>query len=186
MMQAITKAINAYPTSGWIRGDAAASDEILQEFLHLRSAFDELSSAYNALVANNSTKLDGLASLDESFEVRYTYHSGNCNIRRASSMQLTWELILRIVGQNLYSPTSTLTISSNIKAYVRTKNYTLFVTINEMDADTVKIHFEALGLLKIEAAVAKGGGVSEFISLTDKGKAELIRVMAARGPSRDP
>ena len=34
MMQAIVKAINTYPATGWIRGDAAASDEIMQQFVH--------------------------------------------------------------------------------------------------------------------------------------------------------
>ena len=178
MMQAITKAINTYPTSGWIRGDAAASDEILQGFLQLRSAFDELSAVHNALVASSSTVLEGLASLEEPFEIKYTYHAGSS--RRTASMQVTWDLILRIVGPNLYSPASPSTINATLKSFIHNQNNASYVTVNEMDADTIKIHFHALGLLKIEAAVAKGGGVSEFISLTDKGKAELIKAMAVK------
>jgi hypothetical protein len=178
MMQAITKAINTYPASGWIRGDAAASDDILQECLQLRSAFDELSAQYNALVASTSTELEGLASLEEPFEIRYTYHSGDS--RRKASIQMTWDLILRIVGPNLYSPASPSTINANLKSFIHNQNNASYVTVNEMDADTIKIHFHALGLLKIEAAAAKGGGVLEFISLTDKGKAELIKAVAVR------
>ena len=45
MMQAIMKAISTYPALGWIRGDAAASEEIMQQFLQLRSAFDELTAS---------------------------------------------------------------------------------------------------------------------------------------------
>jgi hypothetical protein len=178
MMQAITKAINTYPASGWIRGDAAANDDILQEFLQLRSAYDELSAMHNALVVNASTKLEGLASLDEPFEVGYTYHAGDS--RRSSSIHVTWDLIFRIVGPNLYTPAAPSTININMKTFIHNHNKASFVTVNEMDADTIKIHFHALGLLKIEAATAKGGGVSEFISLTDKGKTELTKAMAVR------
>lgn len=55
-----------------------------------------------------------------------------------------------------------------------------------MDTDTIKVHLHALGLLKIEAATSKGREIMEFISLTEKGKAELLRVMAVRADTPSP
>lgn len=89
------------------------------------------------------------------------------------------------IGPNLYSPCGAATVSSNIRSYIHSLNNKYAnISINEMDADTVKIHLNALGLLKIEAAASKAGGIMEYISLTEKGKAELLRVMAVK--AEDP
>jgi hypothetical protein len=49
-----------------------------------------------------------------------------------------------------------------------------------MDVDTMKVHFSALGLLQIRSAKSTTGGVGEFISLTDRGKSELLKLMSVR------
>jgi Domain of unknown function (DUF4062) len=182
MMQAIVKAITTYPASGWIRGDAAANDETIQQYMQLRTAYDELSASYNTLLLDNTTKLGGLASLEEVFNVRYRY-TVNTN-SYSDSVQLAWKEIFRIVGPNLYSPSGAATIASNLERYIHQLNTKRsFVSVNELDADTVKIHLHAMGLLRIEASTSQGGGVLEYISLTERGKAELIRIMAVRTES---
>ena len=49
-----------------------------------------------------------------------------------------------------------------------------------MVVDTIKVHFNALGLLKIETEANNG---RERLSLTERGKAELLNLMAVRGKS---
>jgi hypothetical protein len=179
MMQAIVKAITTYPAPGWIRGDAAASDEIMQKLEQLRTAHDELLAAHRELVLENSAKLDNLATLSDLFSIRFGYYISNS--RRSGTLTLKWADILKIVGPNLYSPSGPLVIAGNLKRYIYDADKLRSnISINEMDADTVKVHLAALGLLKIDAATSKGGGVLEFVSLTDKGKSELMGVMAMR------
>jgi hypothetical protein len=36
-------------------------------------------------------------------------------------------------------------INANLKSFIHNQNNASYVTVNEMDADTIKIHFQALG-----------------------------------------
>jgi hypothetical protein len=72
LMQAIPQAIKIFPAVGWIRGDAAASDAVIQDFLTLRKAYDELETQHNHLLAKAKPKLDNLAPLHDIFKIRYT------------------------------------------------------------------------------------------------------------------
>ena len=47
-----------------------------------------------------------------------------------------------------------------------------------------KIHLIALDLIAIQAAVAQGGGVQEFASLTEKGQQRLLEILAVRGTAQ--
>ena len=148
MMQAIVKAISTYPATGWIRGDAAASNEIMQQIVQLRAAYDELLSTYNDLVSAESAKIDGLATLSDTFPIRYRYfRNGN---QANDVLTIEWREILKIIGPNLYSASGPSLITKNLKSYI-SERYTnrTYITITEMDADTIKIHLAALGLLKI-------------------------------------
>ncbi len=46
MMQAIMKAIVTYPAIGWIRGDEAAGDDVIKQYMQLRHDYDELLEEY--------------------------------------------------------------------------------------------------------------------------------------------
>lgn len=179
MMQAIVKAINTYPAAGWIRGDAAASDEVMRQFIELNATHNELQQKYQSVVAENSAKLQGLASLAQIFIIRYRYTSNSNG--RSAELTLSWGEILKIIGPNLYAPSAVSAIKQNVVRYIFDNNRNAInITVVEMDLDQIKIHFVALGILKIEAAANQGGGISEFISLTEKGQSELINLMAVR------
>jgi hypothetical protein len=148
MMQAIVKAISTYPAIGWIRGDAAASEEIMQQYVKLRSAFDELTARHEALIRENAAKVEGLASLNEKFAIEYWYTFNH--VRRTGQLERTWAEIFKIVGPDLYSPSVPAKINLNLRKYIHQLHADrTSISVNEMDADTVKIHFAALGLRKL-------------------------------------
>jgi len=179
-MQAIMKAINIYPAVGWIRGDAAAGDDVLQRLVQLSADYSELNAAYQDLLNRNSAAVDGLASLGEEFTIRYRYKTRHQS-SLAGELKLTWADLLKIIGPDLLSPTSPSAIRSHIRGYIHDRHPDRSnILLNEMDANTVKIHFEALGLLEIRAAKSTVGSLTEFIRLSDKGKSELMRCMAVR------
>ncbi len=179
IMQAIVKAIATYPANGWIRGNEAAEEDVIRKYMQLRTSYDELVVNYNTVVANNSPKIVDLADLDELFEIKYTYSSSNREY--SDAIKLTWIDILKIVGPDLYSPHISGSIRSDVKSHIgRLKPRAAFINVNQMDSDTIKIHLHALGVLNIEVTESKNGDLQEFVSLTDKGRAELIRVMAVR------
>ena len=104
MMQAIVKAVSTYPATGWIRGDAAASDELMQKLVRLGESHDELQKKYRILQCENSVRLEGLASLSESFSIAYTWKFGPGP--HEDVLTITWGEILKIVGPKLYSRNS--------------------------------------------------------------------------------
>ena len=57
--------------------------------------------------------------------------------------------------------------------------------IFDSDENQIKIQLLALGLIKIEAAEATGGGVQEFASLTPRGHQQLLELLAVRGTAPD-
>jgi hypothetical protein len=179
IMQAIVKAIGMYPAAGWIRGDAAASAEVMQQLVHLRTAYDELIEKYNALLIENSKKLDGLASLGDTFVVRYVYTKNES--QRSAELKVTWGEILKIIGPKLYGPSAAALIRDYMAQYIFELDRKAYsISITGMDADQIKIHFAALGIMKIEAAMSNSGGMAEYVSLTEKGKSELVNLMAVR------
>jgi hypothetical protein len=179
LMQAIMKAISTYPAVGWIRGDAAASADVLQQFVQLRADYDELVEKHNTLLIENSTKLDGLASLDDTFVVKYVYTMNES--QRSAELKITWGDILRIIGPKLYSPSVASRIRDYLAQHIFELNRKVYnISIAGMDADQIKIQFAALGILKIEVAESNTGGMQEYISLTEKGKSELLNLMTVR------
>jgi hypothetical protein len=185
MMQAIIKAIATYPANGWIRGDEVASEDVVKRYMQLRSEYDDLYNKYKEASTRNLAKLSDLAKLEELFEIRYSgLIKGD---RRYDNVKVAWRDILKIVGPNLYSPRSAAIISSDIIDYISQLYPALaYTNVNNMDTNTIKIHLHALGILDIQAAEAAGGGVQEFVSLTESGKAELIRAMAVRTETPPP
>jgi hypothetical protein len=179
MMQAITRAISTYPAHGWIRGDEVANEDVVRRYMQLREHYDDLLEKYNTEIERTSEKLDNLATLDELFEFRYTFEHGFET--QSGEISMIWSEILKIIGPKFYCQRTSSTISSDINSYIEQSHPLLSdVAVNQMDADTIKIHFYALGILDIQAAEAKGGGFLEYVSLTEKGKTELIKVMAVR------
>jgi hypothetical protein len=135
----------------------------MRQFIQLRTAYDELVGTHNALLIENSRKLDGLASLDDTFAVRYVYTMNES--QRGAELKITWGEILRIIGPKVYGPSIASAIRDHIAQYVFELNRKAYnISIRGMDADQIKIHFAALGILKIELATSNSGGIQEYIS----------------------
>jgi hypothetical protein len=69
--------------------------------MHLRTTYDELAAQHKALISENSAKLEGLASLNDVFPIRFRYTFNKT--KRSSELKITWAEILKIVGPDLYS-----------------------------------------------------------------------------------
>lgn len=79
-------------------------------------------------------------------------------------------------------PTAPAFISFEIVKYL-TENKGIdrnSMSVFDTDENTIKIHLAALGLIQIQAATAKGGGLEEFVSLTPYGNSQLVQLMAVR------
>jgi hypothetical protein len=179
--QAIIKAIATYPAVGWIRGDTAASADVMQQYMQLRAEYDKLQSSYQNLRAANSAKLDNLASLTEQFTIHFRHRSPHGQTI-TEDFETTWGELFKVIGPDLLSPKGPLVIKNNIRRYIVSKKTRhITISVDEMDVDTVKMQFSAMGLLQIRSAQSTTGGIAEFVQLTERGKATLLEQMAVRG-----
>jgi hypothetical protein len=185
-MQAIIKAIVTYPASGWIRGDEVASDDVMKQYIQLRANYDDLNLKYAALVDRSKLEFTDLATFNEVFTIEYYFYANGIKFR--VRYNATWGYILKIVGPNLHTPRTLDRILRDIKTHIEGLGPGgSFITLNQMHADTIRFQFHALGLLNVESTEVKGEGTQNSISLTQKGKAELLKLIAVRSgmPSVD-
>jgi hypothetical protein len=189
---ALSKALGEMPGIGWIRGNVAASEELLAQINNLRNLVDQLRSENESLRERTKAGLAGIAGLFETFRIRYSYKWEdrlNRYLDGTDVVVLTWSEIFAACGPSLFQPTSPKIIAAAIVTYLRENKgidqRRLSLQIFDSDENQIKIQLLALGLIKIEAAEATGGGVQEFASLTPRGHQQLLELLAVRGTAPD-
>jgi hypothetical protein len=106
VLTSLVAAFDEQPGLGWIRANAAASEDILNQINELRIRNDELQEANERLKDELTPKLNNLASLDSAFLVHYNYSRrvGNTSQTEKSSVSMTWRTIFTAVGPQLVRP----------------------------------------------------------------------------------
>jgi hypothetical protein len=175
----LVAAFSQAPAVGWIRGDAAASETLLAQMNDLRLQVDQLRDENRQLKNALTPAVGNLADLDEPFTVRYIRERGNYSDEKGT-ISITWDEIFRAVGPHVIRPRHPATIGVQLKHYL---NETRALSVSklsflETDLNTIKVHLEALKLIRAYPANSVGGGVDEFIQLTDYGRARLLEIVA--------
>jgi hypothetical protein len=183
---ALSKAFGDMPATGWIRGSAVASDELLAQNNQLRNLVDKLRAENEELRERVKPRLDGIAGLNESFTIRYRYTVtiGTTRYRdHVGTVVLTWAEIVAACAPKFLRPTSPGVIGPAIIQYIRENKQIGQDDMKLFDSDEnrIKVHLMALNLIEVEAAQAEGGGVQEFASLTPRGRQVLVELLAVRG-----
>jgi hypothetical protein len=70
---ALSKAFSDVPGIGWIRGDAAAAEDLLAQINRLPNSIDQLKAENEQLTQQSRPNLEGIAGLDEQFNVRVAF-----------------------------------------------------------------------------------------------------------------
>lgn len=183
VLKALVKTIQDYPQTGWIRGNAAASEDILQKMNNLRNENDELVKKIRILENSQKPKIDGLAGLEEKFSIRYTtsISTRHGQDEKDHVLQLSWGNIFSIVGPSIISPSQPTIIKSAIKKFIQDEvNSHYSVDIFSADIDTIKLHLLALNVIAVYKANSVKGGLSEYVEITDHGKSTLIGLKAVK------
>jgi hypothetical protein len=186
----LSKAISATPGVGWMRGSAAASEEILAEINRLRIENDKLKQDSANLDKQLKPLVRDIASMDEDYVLHYNYsfRTNYDTEQRVRSLSLSWNELFSVIVPKILSPSTEARIHIDLMHYLKeTKGIKTISSIFSRDLSTIKIHLCALQLIMIESAEAKGGGLAEFISTTALGRAKLTEIMAVRkiSPSKD-
>ncbi len=182
-IESFSMTISRFPAIGWVRGNTVANETILSQINAVRDENDRLKAKVANMTAKAVYEVPGIASLDDSFSIRYSYTEFYNRESRThfNHAILSWKQIFAIVSPDLLKPTPPSTMKTFIKTYMLQNNIvSKNITIVEDCYSAIKIQFMALGLIDVYEAEAKAGGVSEFARLTEKGKSVMVDSLAVR------
>lgn len=179
----LSRAIRVNPAVGWIRGDAAASDDLLNEINSLRKEKDDLTSK---LLAASSAKLQipDLADIQTPITV-----SGTHRIKRYSSYDdVAWSVstscaeVFSLISPGLIDCPSDGSMNREIAKVLCAKNDLIddYAKLDEQDYFTLRVQLEAHGLVRVVRSSTVGGGVGVFWNLTEKGRSAMFELRALR------
>jgi hypothetical protein len=179
IISSVIQAIRRRPGVGWIRGDKAASEELLQEINLLRKEREELLSQLDGLNKDTITPPD-LAGLDE----QITLH-GSCTPHGRSSRNWTatfsWKELFGLLAPYLLSHPSDQVAKAHVKSicldrYSGGDGKFISSEMNDLAYQKVKTQFLALGLVDLPYLKnANGHGFALFWVMTPRGKELMMR-----------
>jgi hypothetical protein len=182
VIKALMHAFNDFPMVGWVRADAPASSEVLQQSNDLLRENAELRAKIIKLEAQPLVAISDLAGLDDLFKFKFTYYNAN---RAGSSypesdMSLTWRQIFLGVAGHLEKAKTDGVIASGVKDAAKENAGRKIYSLVKTDQVRIKVQLEALGLIGSKVAETTQGGVAEFLHLTDYGRSVFIQSTVIR------
>ena len=175
--------ISENPQLGWIRGSLFDTTELLSQINELRKEKDELENTIEkqqSIIVANSVKVDKLASGNDKFIIIGDEYINHLNKYEELKAELSWDEIFSAIGPHLFSPLDYYYFKINFKDAINAAYNTNFDHINDNSIQTIKIQFNALGLISITSEADVKGGVQEFIKITQKGENHLLSIKSIK------
>ncbi len=178
----MTSTIARIPAIGWVRGSAAASEELLREINELRKKNENLEIALKKFESSVYELGFEIAGLDASFTVNGSYFSSSTRRRRPWQATLTWREIFYYISPYL------------TKSIIEKKASDILLTaflkkggapntnsaLDDQDFQTISIQLKAIGIINIENRTATDGKKYKFWSLTPPGEKLMYELRVLR------
>jgi hypothetical protein len=175
---ALHKTMSEYPATGWMRADAAASEDLLAQINRLRLENDELRQKATPQFEGT----EQLAALESKFTVRYRHTIWNNRQNEYqvlyATLSIDWKSLFVLVAPQFMAPLSG-GINSNDLIKVFKENSFIpaareHVELFEADVNTIDAQFHAYEMFTSELAGSVGGGVKRFTELTPFGRRKQL------------
>ena len=184
VLKSLIHAFNDFPQVGWIRGDNAASDALLEQSNKAFQENAELKEKLQTFQAARSVEIEDIADLDDTVTVRLTtsyFHQSSGTSYTDRTVDLTWlQIFVALAGELDKAKTDVAIISALREAANEVDFGYKISSMNDTDKVTIKIQLEALGLIKTHVSKTTKGGVAEFLALTPKGRQLFIQNRVVR------
>lgn len=181
----LQKTIKAYPAIGWIRGDSAASSDILSQINDLRVENSTLKQALAEAKATIAEPPSDLASGEDRFSLEAKYSHSYSTGMNVTNIRLRWNEIVGYLGTSLMRPITMMAVQSNLEiAIARHRRWTR-CNIAYYDVDTIGIHLSQLGLVKISAGPSTKGEAHVWWQWTDRGTRHMTQLRLVRKTEAD-
>lgn len=184
VLKSLIHAFNDLPQVGWIRGDSAASEVVLeqsnkalQENASLREEIKKLQSLQAV------SKIEDIAGLDDEFQIRCRskWYYGNSPRYTSQKLSATWRQIFVAVAGFLEKSKTDGIIFTGLRELAKEIGAEFEpYDMDETDKITIKVQLEALGLISAQVSQTTNGGVAEFLTLTPAGRQQFIKERVVR------
>lgn len=191
--RAMIKAIKSHPAVGWVRADQAIGEGGAQEILKLRLKIEELERELQTKSPPRGT--EDLAQGDEPFEVLVGLRGRNHTLDRFR-VYLTWNELFGAAFPQLLRGAVPAQIAMAIEGLIlcdfrlaleERAGQTPAVDIDAYLLDTIRIQFEALGLIKsVEPPFGSGIDPDDYWVVTPYGREVGYRVRGVRRTANVP
>lgn len=178
----LSKTIKTYPAVGWIRGNASASTEVLEEINALRKENAELKAMLAAAVPPAEPEVANIAGLDALFELRGTYKTSYNGHQIPWTSNLTFGQMFALIAPHLIEhPNDGLVQIKLGRAILEFQGKKPYDTrLDDQPYQTFKIQMKALGLIDLLYTSTTKGGMALFWSLTKNGSQVMNQLRALR------
>jgi hypothetical protein len=183
VLSSLSKTIKLYPAVGWIRGNRAASEPLLNEINELRKLTADLQKQLQEATPA-PPPIDDLAGMDDRFEIKGTYFERFDRSKSSWSTTVTWRQIFEYLGPYLRQIPTSETVK-NVLTLAVTKNHATYASGNSPEMDdqlfqTISVQLQALGLVKTQYAESTSGGWYMYWSLTPAGERLMVQLRTVR------
>ncbi len=180
----LQKTIKMYPAVGWVRGNAVATSDNLQEINELRKENERLKHTLGKI--SDTPKIEGLVGLDDVFEIHFAFEERihTSYFEKEISIAETWSEIFKSIAFDLLGNPSESDVRRLMVKYFGEK-YELPARNRAManeDFRTIATQLELLGLIKRVNAKTTAGGTAIFWNETPVGRNQkfLTRALSVK------
>lgn len=168
----MTSTIARIPATGWVRGSAAASEELLREINDLRKMNDTLQLKLKKYETPDLELGFEPAGLDALFVVNGTYYSNAAKRQKDWESEVSWKDIFYYVSPFLLKSIIESKASDVLRLALLKKQHlpSSMSTLDNQNFQTIAIQLKVLGIIDIQAKKATDGKVYKFWSLTTAGE----------------
>lgn len=190
VMLSLTKTIRAYPAVGWVRADSVANDDALIDLNNLRKDNAEMKETLVQLKSINQSGIEGLASLEELFEVKIGWTVFNSSVgkryEKNANIEISWGDLFSCIAPELQNYLNNDTVIMKLGAALfRTLNSgkASLINVNHDDFQTIKVQFQALGLIELSYLKTVKDGMGTFWKLSNKGTKLMLQLRSVKASS---
>lgn len=177
----LSKTIKAYPATGWIRGDRAPSEQLLNELAQVRRENSALQERIRELEAHAGSVPPDIARLDEEITLHGSYWARGT--KRSWESTVSWNEIFGYISPYLVQYPNDAAVKGTLAEALASRegfSYGDTFTMDDQEFRTVAVQLKALGLITLNYTKTVKGGMGLFWSSTPKGERLMLELRTVR------
>jgi hypothetical protein len=184
----LTHAMKAYPATGWIRANTAASVEVLTEINELRKQNAQLRGENAALekaladAVPPKPPFNDLAGLDEAIRAFGKFTQAGYNSTRVWGVDSTWREIFGYIAPYLVKLPNEISVKQVLgeALFRKSREQGYRAELDDQFFQTVGVQLKALGLVRIQYSPTTTGAMALFWSFTNAGERLMLELRTVR------